>query len=140
MGAATALFYCSKYENANIEAMIIDTSYSKFRETFDFIASVFSIPEFLVASIYKFINEEIQKKGFNLDELNPIDGIAKCTVPALFVYANKDTIVPTTHTPELHDKYPNPDKKIILVDGDHNSIRPLDVQTQIFDYLQKYLC
>jgi hypothetical protein len=47
----------------------------------------------------------------------------RCYIPALFVAASGDDFVPSHHSQQIHDRYAG-DKNIIIVDGDHNTMRP----------------
>ena len=49
--------------------------------------------------------------------------INKAFVPALFIAATEDTFIDPKHTHRLYNDYSG-EKKLMLVEGDHNSTRP----------------
>jgi len=65
----------------------------------------------------------LNKAKFDINKLEPIVAAESCFIPALFVHGESDTFIPAHHSKELNAKYAG-DKNLILVEGDHNSVRP----------------
>ena len=76
--------------------------------------------------------------GFNIRELNPIEFVDKCQLPTLFMCARHDDFVGMHHTKMIYEKYAGP-KEIIMVDGDHNSLRNEQALTAAGVFLQRQL-
>ena len=58
----------------------------------------------------------------------------KCHIPALFVAAEGDTFVPSHHSKKIYEKYAG-DKNLVIVDGDHNSVRPKFLYDSVSSFL-----
>lgn len=56
----------------------------------------------------------------------------------MFIHGNEDTFVLPHHTHSLHDKYAG-DKNKIIVEGDHNTLRPSYVYDSISIFFQNLL-
>jgi PhoPQ-activated pathogenicity-related protein len=79
---------------------------------------------FVVGIAIRAIRSSVQKAaGFDIKDLSPILHADKCYIPALFVAAEGDEFVPPHHSQKIYHKYAG-DKNVIIVDGDHNSMRP----------------
>jgi len=70
------------------------------------------------------LRNTIKKKAqFDIKDLEVVSVARECFVPALFVHGQSDIFVRPHHSEELYDAYGG-DKMRILVEGDHNSMRP----------------
>jgi len=66
----------------------------------------------------------IKKRAhFDLRALELLEMANQCYIPALFVHGEYDTFVRPQHSEDLYSRYGG-DKNRIVVDGDHNSMRP----------------
>ena len=64
-----------------------------------------------------------EKAKFDILDLNPLkNNISKSYIPAYFISADRDELIPPHHAKKLHDGYPG-DKTYKLVSGTHNSPR-----------------
>ena len=64
-----------------------------------------------------------EKAEFNIDDIEPVEYAKKCFVPAFFCHGKNDTFVSVHHCKDLYLIYPG-EKNILLVEGDHNDLRP----------------
>ena len=112
------------------------------------------VPRMMVNLGLKMIKRTIHNKvKFDINKLSPIDQVGMSFIPVLFVHGEDDSFIGPHHskvcrylcvcvsvsvccvgvcfrvlahiywTQELHAKYAG-DKNLILVEGDHNSVRP----------------
>jgi len=123
MGAATSLLHGDR--DPSIAGMVIDSPFCSLSRLSDELARTYSkIPGFIVSVAKSMIRKTIKKKaGFNINDLEPIDHVNKCFIPAMFICANGDMLISPSHTHDLYAKYAG-DKSLSIVEGDHNSARP----------------
>ena len=76
--------------------------------------------------------------GLDWDTLQPAKQAPNCKIPALFIRASMDTLIPLEHSKEVHEAYGG-EKNMIICEGDHNSERPNDVLKKILEFFQKNL-
>eukprot|EP01067_Filipodium_phascolosomae_P008928 Filipodium_phascolosomae@DN7847_c0_g1_i1.p1 len=124
MGAATALLH--RDEATDLAGYVLDSPFCSLRKLAEELVDNyvnFKIPRFLFGTALGFIRTSIQSRAhFDINQLNPIDHVADKYPPAMFIAANDDMFIRSHHAQELHDAFGG-DKRIMLVEGDHNSIR-----------------
>ena len=142
MGAATSLLHGER--DPSIAGMVLDSSFSDLNKLAEEMVErgrkqgLFA-PGFVVAMAIRWIRSSVKKQAdFDIQELSPIRHADKCFIPALFVAAEGDEFVPKHHSEEIHKVYAG-DKSIIVVEGDHNSIRPQFAYDSISNFLQSVL-
>lgn len=123
MGAVTALLHGDR--DPSIAGMVLDSSFSALHLLAEELAKNYAkVPKLLVSTALKLIRKSVKSKAkFDINDLNPIDHVAQCFIPAMFAAAKEDTFILPSHTQALYEKYAG-DKNLVLVDGDHNSPRP----------------
>jgi len=124
MGAATSLMYGST--DPSIACMVLDSPFSSLTKVAKELVetSQIKIPKMMVNLGLKMIRKTISKQGkFDINKLEPIEAARTCFVPVLFAHGESDTFIGVHHSQEIYDAYAG-DKNIILVEGDHNSMRP----------------
>lgn len=123
MGAVTALLYGET--DPSIAAIVADSPFCSLKTVIKEQAKKYSkMPGFIISVAKNFIKKTILKKsGFNIDVLNPIDHVSQCYIPILFCHGVNDNFIYPKHTERLFDSYAG-EKDRILIEGDHNSIRP----------------
>ena len=123
MGAATSIIYASK--DPTIAGIFLDSPFYSLNLLIDELSKdKVSLPDFLVRQIIKMIKQTVKDKAdFNIDDIEPGEYAQKCFVPAFFCHGKDDTFVNVHHCNDLYLIYPG-EKYILLVDGDHNSLRP----------------
>jgi esterase/lipase len=141
MGAVTAIMYIES--DPTIGAVILDSPFYSLKKLVkEIVKSRAPIPNFIITSAYKMIKNTIKKKmQFSLKQIEPINYVQNCFIPALFVHGEKDDFVNYYHSQKLYDLYQG-DKKIMIVEGDHNSRRPDTFKKEaanfFYNYLQKF--
>jgi len=126
MGAATALLYGSR--DSGIKAMILDSPFASLeqlmREVIDR-AQVRFKPHFAVNAALRLVRATIRRKtGMDIMRLRPAENVSDCTMPAVFLVGSEDTFIPPHHTEAIFKQYAG-EKRLITVDGGHNSMRPV---------------
>ena len=124
MGAVTALMHGDR--DPSIAGMILDSPFSSLESLAQELVNVYvnvSIPTWMVSGALWMIKNSIKTKAdFDIDELNPLEHVDKCFIPALFCSAYNDTFIKPAHTTRLYEKYAG-DKNFLMIEGDHNSQR-----------------
>ncbi|DBA05199.1 TPA: hypothetical protein N0F65_005049 [Lagenidium giganteum] len=127
MGAATALLHADR--DPSMAGLVVDSAFTSLEQLVQEIVEHgrkegYTIPGFLVKIVMKFIRSSVLKRAnFDLRELAPIEHASISFVPALFVAAKRDDFIAPHHSQQLHAQYAG-DKNIVIVAGDHNSVRP----------------
>ena len=123
MGAVTALLHGDR--DPSIAGMILDSPFTSLSLLAEELARNYAkVPKLLVSTAMKLIRKSIKSKAhFDIKDLNPIEHVGQCFIPALFTAGKEDTFIVPAHAQALHEKYAG-DKNLVLVDGDHNSPRP----------------
>jgi len=143
MGAATAIMYAVR--DPSIAGMVLDSPFASLEQLAEELVEkgreqgVYA-PSLLVSIAIRFIRSSVQDRAkFDIRELSPLKAAKSCFVPALFVAATGDTFIPPHHSSSLHDACVSDGKNLILVDGDHNSKRPVFMFDSVSIFLQAYL-
>eukprot|EP01089_Gocevia_fonbrunei_P020454 TRINITY_DN7637_c0_g1_i1.p1 TRINITY_DN7637_c0_g1~~TRINITY_DN7637_c0_g1_i1.p1 ORF type:complete len:389 (+),score=57.68 TRINITY_DN7637_c0_g1_i1:139-1305(+) len=124
MGAATSIMYVAS--DPSIACMVLDSPFTSLNQVAKELVenTQMKLPGLMVTLGLKMIRKTILGKAkFDINKLAPIEHAHSCFIPSLFAHGKSDTFIPSHHSQQLHDKYAG-DKNVILVDGDHNSMRP----------------
>lgn len=123
MGAVTALLH--GHRDNSIAGMVVDSPFSSLKVLAKELASRYvKLPGFLLSGALKLIRKSIRKKAnFDINELNPIDFVDKCFIPATFTLGVNDTFILPSHSELMYEKYSG-EKLLKRVDCDHNEPRP----------------
>mmetsp|Transcript_1444 Transcript_1444/g.1432 ORF Transcript_1444/g.1432 Transcript_1444/m.1432 type:complete len:188 (+) Transcript_1444:467-1030(+) len=135
MGAVAAIYYAS--QNFPIAGLVLDSPFSSLRKLATEIGEkAAGVPNFLIKFALNRIKNTIKEKvNFDIDELNPIERVLTCRSPSIFVTGKDDDFVPVHHTKSLYKKYAGA-KQLYLVDGNHNTPRPLS----FIDKVARFFC
>ena len=142
MGAATSLLHGER--DPSIAGMILDSAFSDLQTLAEEIVdkgrkSGLFVPGFVVYIAIRWIRSSVLKTAkFDIRTLSPIKHAHKCFIPALFVAAEGDDFVPAHHSKKIYEKYAG-DKNLIVVDGDHNSVRPKFLYDSVSIFLTQVL-
>ena len=138
MGAATTLLY--SYCDKRIKAICIDSPFSDIIYLAkDLCYQYAKVPGFIVNSGLSFIKKTIKAiNDTDLDNIKPIDFCGMSFIPAFFIHAKYDELIPYEHSLSMFEKY-NGKKFITVVEGGHNTIRGINVVKNVCLFFQKYL-
>ena len=123
MGAVTSIMHVDR--DPSIAGVVLDSPFADLRLLAEELCKNHTkLPKFIVSGAMSIIRKTIQgRANFDINDLVPMNHAQSGFMPALFVAANDDTFILPHHTKDLHAKYSG-DKNLIMVDGDHNSVRP----------------
>ena len=127
MGAATAIMYGSR--DPTLSCMILDSAFTDLNGlAIEMVEKVkeqgFTVPNFVVSMTLRMIKSSIKSQaGFSIWRIAPIEHVNRCFIPAMFVAGDNDAFIDKRHSKRLYEMYAG-DKNIVIVDGDHNSLRP----------------
>ena len=124
MGAVTAIMYTKS--DPSIACMVLDSPFSSLRGlSKDLVDNAqVRVPRFAVNLGLRAVRSSIKSRAnFDISELEPIDCVPQCFVPALFGAGEDDDFIPPDHARALHAAYGG-DKNLVIFQGDHNTPRP----------------
>lgn len=139
MGAATAIMYGSR--DPTLSCMILDSAFTDLNGlAMEMVEKVkeqgVNVPNFVVSMILRMIKSSIKSQaGFSIRHIAPIEHVNRCFIPAMFVAGDNDAFIDKRHSKRLYEMYAG-DKNIVIVDGDHNSLRPRFVLQSACLFLQ----
>lgn len=138
MGAATALLHAER--DPSIACMVLDSAFADLVMLAEEMvergrqAGAFA-PGFVVSlGLKKIASSVLSTAHFDIKSLAPIRHVHKCFIPAMFVAGEQDSFVGKNHSALLFSKYSG-DKEMLVVDGDHNSRRPIHFFDQASSFL-----
>lgn len=140
MGAATAALCCNIYKE-KIKAICLDSPFEDLnKEIRELVYNLYGIPSFLVSGALFFIKRTIKSKvDMDIDDVCPINEVKKeGNVPAFFIHAMKDKLIPLQHTLNLYEAYTG-QKVLNIVEGDHNSSRQRHVLKKVSNFFEEHL-
>lgn len=127
MGAAIAAWYAG--EEGDVDGIIADSPYCSIAHIADDLCGSSWCLWALKCALFPLIRRHISKTyGFSVDDVNVIDHVHNAQCPALFVHAAHDTFIRVREGRELYARYGG-EKYMLTVPGNHNSQRPMSVQT-----------
>jgi pimeloyl-ACP methyl ester carboxylesterase len=127
MGAATAIMYGSR--DPTLSCMILDSAFTDLNGlAVEMVEKVkeqgINVPNFVVSMTLRMMKSSIKSQaGFSIRRIAPIEHVNRCFIPAMFVAGDNDAFINKHHSKRLYEMYAG-DKNIVIVDGDHNSLRP----------------
>lgn len=138
MGAVTSIMYASR--DPTIAGIFIDSPFFSLNLLMDELSKEkVALPGFLVKKILIKIQETVKEKaGFNIDDIDTEKYCKKCFVPAFFCHGKDDTFVRLHHSMDLFKVYPG-EKDILIVEGDHNDIRPNELNEKSAEFFYNAL-
>jgi len=97
------------------------------------------VPRLVSRLALRFIKASVQTKaGFDIKHLCPLAQAPGCYMPALFVAGRDDDFIDPSHARKLAEAYGG-DKNMVVVEGDHNSMRPRSLFDSASTFLQQTL-
>ena len=127
MGAATALLHGGR--DPSMACMVLDSPFTDLNQLAEELVErgrrngLFA-PSLAVMLAMRAIRSSVMSSaGFDIRDISPISSVENCFIPALFIAAESDTFIAPHHSQRLCERYGG-DKNLIIVKGDHNSVRP----------------
>jgi len=138
MGAATALML----SDPTVACMVLDSSFSDLTRLAGEIVEREGgalVPGFVVSMAMNAIGASVKARaGFEIRKTSPIAKAGECEMPALFLAGRRDAFIDRKHSEALHERYAG-EKRLVIVDGDHNSPREKNVMDDVSKFLEKRL-
>ena len=133
MGAVTSIMYAEK--DPTIGGIFLDSPFFSLNLLMDELSKEkISFPSFLVKQVINKVKETVKEKAkFNIDDINTEKYCKKCFVPAFFCHGKDDNFVRVHHCKDLYKIYPG-EKDILIVEGDHNDIRPDELNEKAAEF------
>lgn len=115
MGGATVLMTTGLELPPQVKAAISDCAFTSAWEVFaSVLKNTYHLPTFPLLQI---ANGMVKKRaGYELDECNAKNEVAKAKIPILFIHGEADTFVPCSMVHELHDACKS-EKKLVIIEG-----------------------
>lgn len=115
MGAATVLMTTGLELPPQVKAAVSDCAFTSAWDVFcAVLKNMYHLPPFPIMQI---ANKMVKKKaGYELDECNARNEVAKTRIPILFIHGKNDTFVPCSMVYELYDACRS-EKKLVVIDG-----------------------
>ena len=137
MGAVTSIFYAENHQSEVI-AMILDSPFSNLREMLIQIAqNKIKMPSVVISMALSLISGTVKQKiGIDLLDLEPGKVAEKCNIPALFIVAKDDEILPPKSVMDIYNRYKSSKKVLITsLEGGHAAEREDHIIEQAFSML-----
>lgn len=115
MGGATVLMTTGLELPPQVKAAISDCAFTSAWEVFSSVLkNMYHLPAFPILPL---ANRMVKKNaGYELDECNAREEVAKATIPILFMHGDADTFVPCSMVHELYDACKT-EKKLVIIEG-----------------------
>ena len=103
MGAFASLAYSSTHSFHNSCVLqILDSAFSNFESVCKQRARIhYNFPEFIVNYSVSLLKKNLSNHQFNPFDFNLKEKVALCKTPTVFVYNEKDEVIPSENTEEL---------------------------------------
>ena len=147
MGAATALMYASREATMpirNVKCLILDSSFCDLVQLAEEMVDRareqgIGVPNVVVSVALAAIGWSVQTKAkFDIREISPIQHAPQIDVPALVVCGEQDDFIKPHHSEKICEQYKG-SKNLLLVQGDHNDLRPPIMFQAATQFLSKHL-
>ena len=127
MGAVTALLY--SHRDPSIAACVVDSPFSSLVDLMTEIATDsengMGLPKSVVKMLLVFMKRSVRKRAaFKLEDVSPKDVARDTYVPVLFGHGREDTFIRDWHSERLFERHGAEVKRVVMFEGDHNSVRP----------------
>ena len=126
MGGCTALRFDNASSPLPVSGLVIDSAFSTFKEVASGMVGQMMPgmpPEAIMQMMWPQICQMVGQAtgGLDLNTLNPIESAAQRNIPALFIHAVDDVLIPMSHTERNFEAYGGQPKDVSYCEGDHNS-------------------
>jgi len=124
MGAVTAIMHADR--DPTIGGIVLDSPFSDLKVLSEELVKTHTkIPKLIASGAMLLIRNTIKGKAkFDINDLVPMNHVEAGFVPAMFIAGKDDKFIDPRHSKDLYNKYAG-DKNLVLVEGDHNTMRPL---------------
>lgn len=125
MGAATT--FLAAEENNTIACFVADSPFASLPDLMYEITGDIGIPFILRSLAVRIVTDKIKETfGFSVADVVPEKSASNCNVPMFIIHGTEDTFINCNHSKRLLKAYKGDHKHLEMVQGDHNSERPLE--------------
>ena len=115
MGGSTVLMTTGLELPPQVKAAVSDCAFTSAWEVFSSVLkNSYHLPAFPIIQISNWMIK--RKAGYELDECNARNEVAKAKIPILFLHGSADTFVPCSMVNELYDACAT-EKKMVIIEG-----------------------
>ncbi len=120
MGSATTLMTTGEHLPENVKAAIADSAYATLREQFAHTYKSFK-GSFVPVPIALFISRVIiyLRAGYDINEVNPIEAVARSKTPTLFIHGDDDTFIDPHMCSRLYEAANCPKQYCMILGAGH---------------------
>lgn len=115
LGSATVMLMLGKELPENVKLAIADCGYATARGQLLHSLKQFHFPSHLFYQMFRGICK--LQNGYDPEDVNPVLAIENCKIPVIFAHGSSDDFVPFNMVYAVYDACPNPDKKLVIVEG-----------------------
>jgi acetyl esterase/lipase len=117
MGAVSALLFAQAplYALIRPDALVLDSPFCSFPRLVDDLIKkgALRIPRIAVKTVLSMVRSSVKKRtGADVYKLEPIKGCSSAAMPALFVTADHDEMIPVEHGAALNDQWSGPSLQV----------------------------
>ena len=128
MGAVSALLFAqsSLYQTIRPTTLVLDSPFCSFPRLVDDLikGGAIRVPRLAVRTVLSMVRSSVRKRtGADIYKLEPIRDCGTSTMPALFVTADRDEMIPNEHGASLNNMWGGPSMQVTF-HGGHNTPRP----------------
>jgi len=136
MGAVTALIYT--VQDQSIAALILDSAFSSLTQLMTEVSQRKAGSAFAGIGLRFLRSSVLERAGFDIELVQPIDQARSCVAPAMFAHGRRDDFVEISHAHTLRDQYGGV-SHLVEFGGDHYSERPPEMYKEAKWFLQEHL-
>lgn len=138
MGAVTAILYASRFKNA--EAFVADSAFSSLTDICRTVSKSKYIPEPLFNAMMPSIRQQILiQTHFDINSLDILSAVKEVTCPAYFIHGRSDDFINPMNSQLLHSLCKSDQKILRIVEGGHNTDRPVDIILNATEFIALHL-
>lgn len=129
MGAATVMMASGENLPENVVCVMADCGYSSQKEIICKVVKEMKLP---VKVVYPFIKLGAKLYGkFDLEEISPIEAVAKSKTPIVFIHGDNDDFVPHSMSVECFNACSSPKKMVTIEGAGHGLAFPVNQEKYI---------
>ena len=135
MGAATVMMAAGDPLPPNVVGVLADCGYSSSKDIIQLVIGKMGLPAKLA---YPFVKLSARLFGhFDLEETSPVEAMARCKLPVIFIHGDADDFVPAYMSKENYDACAGP-RKLVLVPGAGHGLSCLVAPEQYLQELRAF--
>jgi len=143
MGAVSALLFAQspEFSDARPSMLVLDSPFASFPRLVDDLIKkgAIRVPKFAIKTVLSMVRNSVKKRtGADIYKLEPILGCGTCSMPALFITADRDEMIPCEHGSSLDTSWGGQSLQVVFRGG-HNSPRPPHIYDSAGTFLRSVL-